>query len=120
MSLLGAGYGGQDVNTRRITDGVEPQWGSSVVAGKTPTKAELARKAAEEHIQNGTDGIVDLILKRVEEAAKIGRFGLVHAMKNNEGHLKDYVINALRADGFKIDVGPTSQREPETCLNISW
>lgn len=82
--------------------------------------AQQARETAQTHIQKGTQDIIDRIITRVTAEASIGRFKMTHMLKNNEGHLKDSVIKQLRDDGFKITSLPTSQREPEVSLEISW
>lgn len=82
--------------------------------------AQKAREIAENHINKGTSEIVAKIITRVDAEAQIGRFKMTHMLKNNEGHLKDNVIKQLVDSGFKVTALPTSQRDPEVSLEISW
>ena len=83
-------------------------------------KSYEARQKALQHIENGTKVILDKIFNRIELEANIGCFQLLHTLKNNEAHLKDRVVERLIDEGFKVDVGPTTHREPGVSLNIAW
>lgn len=84
------------------------------------SKSYEARQKALQHIENGTKAILDKIFNRIELEAEVGRFQLLHTLKNNEAHLKERVVERLIDEGFKVDVGSTTQRETEVSLNISW
>lgn len=86
----------------------------------TKSTAQLAHELAQNHINTGTQEIIDRIIARVTAEASIGRFKMTHMLKNSEGHLKDSVMKQLANEGFKVTALPTSQREPEVSLEISW
>lgn len=97
-------------HTRRINSGNVQQ-----------NKAAEARQKAESHIQNGTGGIVDGILGRIDEESSRGRFELTHMIKGPSAHLVPHVVKGLKDHGFNVEIiGEPTQREPETSLKISW
>lgn len=86
----------------------------------TKSAAQLAHELAQNHINTGTQDIFEKIIERVTSEASIGRFKMIHILKNNQYHLKDNVMKQLADNDFKVTALPTSRCEPEVSLEISW
>lgn len=91
-----------------------------VESSDAKSAAQLAHELAQNHINTGTQEIFEKIINRVTTEASVGRFKMTHTLKNNQCHLKDNVMKQLADNGFKVTALPTSQREPEVSLEISW
>lgn len=111
--MIGSINGGNVLDRYRESPG-------RVEESTTKSAAQLAHELAQNHINTGTQDIFEKIIERVTSEASIGRFKMIHILKNNQCHLKDNVMKQLADNGFKVKGLPTSQREPEVSLEISW